>query len=111
VTSNVHIDGYGDDHEYRNVNKTTVPGDPYEEFHTYGLLWTENSYSFYIDGIRAGVSTFGGASMVPEFMLISVEVGGENAVPGDSWSGDIRKNDILPSEFVIDYVRVYDLVK
>jgi len=42
-------------------------------------------------------------------MLLSVEVAGENGVPGKMllWGGDLKKNKELPSSFVVDYVRVY----
>ncbi|MCL2512446.1 MAG: glycoside hydrolase family 16 protein, partial [Oscillospiraceae bacterium] len=44
VSSNIHIDGYGADHKGANICKTIVRGDPYEEFHTYGLEWNEDEY-------------------------------------------------------------------
>ena len=39
---------------------------------------------------------------VPEYMLLSDEIG--------TWAGDIAKAK-LPDQFVVDYVRVYDLVE
>ena len=109
ISSNVHVDGYGGDLKSRNTARAIVPGDPYREFHTYGLEWNENEYIFYVDGIQTGKSSFKGTSLVPEFLLLSVEVSGENGVPAKKffWGGDLKKNKELPSAFVIDYVRVW----
>jgi hypothetical protein len=38
---------------------------------------------------------------VPEYILLSDEIG--------KWGGDIKKTE-LPDQFLVDYVRVYDLV-
>ncbi len=43
----------------------------------------------------------GGVCQVPEYIKLSDEIG--------NWAGDI-KNAELPDKFLVDYVRVYDLV-
>jgi len=104
VSANLHYDGYGKAHRMRNVGKFRV-NDPYDSFHTYGLEWNEHEYIFYIDGVEAGRSSFGGVSQVEQFLILSVE---HNLGKMDGWPGDIRKNK--PGEitdFVIDYVRAY----
>ena len=107
----IHIDGYGEHHDSRNDGKWHISGDPYNEFHTYGVEWNENGYTFYIDGKVTSKTNFGGASQVPEFMILSVEVGGENGIPEDSWAGpSIETNEgglDFKSDFVVDYVRAY----
>ena len=110
ITSNVHVDGYGEDLKSRNTARAFVPGKPHDEFHTYGLEWNENEYIFYVDGVRTGKSSFKGASRVPEYLLLTVEIAGENAVPGKMmmWGGDINKKNNSFSPFVIDYVRVWE---
>ncbi len=107
VTSNIHIDGYDEGHKSDSLGRCLVAGDPYNEFHTYGLEWSEKEYIIYVDGIQFAKSSFGGPSRAPEYLILSVEVGGENGTPGDSWAGDIRNNSFLPTSFLIDYVRVY----
>jgi beta-glucanase (GH16 family) len=99
VSSAVHYGGYGDNLHSQGVGRWFVPK-PYDTFHTYGLEWNENEYVFYIDGRETGRSAFGGVSQNPEYLLLSVEheFGG--------WAGDIRKNDAM-TDFVVDYVRVY----
>lgn len=47
--------------------------------------------------------------MVPEFMIISCEVGGSGGVAGDSWAGNMANNKEgnLPAQMTVDYVRAY----
>ena len=56
---------------------------------------------------ETGRSSFGGASLVPEFMILSVEVGRDNAVPGVSWAEGILDPGSETTDFIIDYVRAY----
>ncbi len=82
--------------------------DPYEEFNTYGVEWTENEYIFYINGVETGRSSFGGISQVPEYLLLTVEVGGSNGKAKKSWAGDALSPNAEPSDLIVDYVRVYN---
>ena len=108
VSSNIHIDGYGADLKSKNVCEPYVLfNNPYEEFNTYGLEWNENEYIFYVNGIETGRSSFGGASQVPEYLILSVEVGGADAVTGQSWGGSTLQTGDETSDFIIDYVRAY----
>ncbi|MDE6471108.1 MAG: hypothetical protein K2L19_08830, partial [Eubacterium sp.] len=76
--------------------------------------WTEKEYIFYINGKETWRTDFG-VSQVAEFLLVSVEIAGkDNANPENTdnkftWAGDIRNNPekLMPADFVIDYVRVY----
>ncbi|MCR5150350.1 MAG: glycoside hydrolase family 16 protein [Clostridiales bacterium] len=109
VQSALHFDGYEEYHRSKVVHKTFVTGsNPYEEFNTYSLEWNENEYIFYINGKKCGSSSFGGVSKVPEYLLLSVEVGGENGQPGKSWVGkSIDTNKFAPTDFIVNYVRAY----
>lgn len=108
VSSNLHIDGYGEDHKSVNVCKAyNLLNDPYKKFNTYGVEWTEKGYTFYLNGVKTGFSDFGGASQVPEYLILSVEVGGENAEPGESWAPGILAPGDMPTDFIVDYVRAY----
>ena len=102
VSSNIHIDGYGDKHQALGAHKYLVKGDPYSEFNTYGMEWNPEGYTFYINGVKSFSTSWGGVSTVPEFLILSVEVGGTNGVP----STDYLKG-VDSSEFVVDYVRAY----
>jgi len=100
VQHTFHWDGYGEHHksEGKVVN---VPG-VMEGWHTFGLLWLPDEYVFYVDGKETWRSKAGGVCQVPQYMLLSDEIG--------SWAGDITKAR-LPDQFLVDCVRVYDLVE
>lgn len=111
----VHIDGYGDEHQSRVSKQYQVQNDMYSEFNTYGLMWTEDEYIFYINGQETWRTKWG-VSQSPEFLWLSVEIAGEtdSANPANqgnqfTWSGDIRNNPegTMPVDFVVDYVKVY----
>jgi beta-glucanase (GH16 family) len=105
----VHADGYGDKIQSLGSDLFRVPK-PYTDFNTYGLLWTEDEYVFYINRKESWRTDAFGPSQVPEYMILSCEVGGKDGkpVPGGDWSGDIEKGkSSLPADFVIDYVKVW----
>ena len=107
VASNIHINGYGEEHRTKSVCHSRVTANnPYEEFNTYGLEWNEKGYIFYINGVEAGRTRFG-VSEVPEWMILSVEVDGANGEPADGWSGAAVDAENPPTDFVVDYVRAY----
>ena len=102
ITSNLHFDGYGDAHQKHGATKFLLKNNPYEEFNTYGLEWNENEYIFYINGVETFRTDFGGVSQNEEYLILSVEMKGEDGVPSE------REN--IPAEgaeFIIDYVKVY----
>ena len=102
VSSDLHYDGYNEEHQHLGAKKYLIKGDPYSEFNTYGVEWNENEYVFYINGVESFRTSYGGVSRNPEHMLLSVEVSGENGVfPYDS----LDKNEEY--DFIVDYVRVY----
>lgn len=96
----LHWDGYGQQHQ-KATTVASVPGVT-EGFHTYALWWSPQEYVFYVDGRETWRTKAGGPSQVPEYILLSDEIG--------KWAGDIGKAK-LPDEFQVDYVRVYDLVE
>jgi beta-glucanase (GH16 family) len=99
VQHTLHWDGYGKAH--KSEGKVVHVSGVMEGFHTFGLLWTPEEYVYFVDGVETWRSKAGGVSRVPEYLLLSDEVG--------TWGGDITKA-VLPDEFLVDYVRVYDLV-
>lgn len=108
VSSNIHIDGYGADLKSSHVCEPyLLLNNPYENFNTYGLEWNETEYIFYVNGIETGRSAFSGTAKVPEFLILSVEVGGDNAVPDNSWAGTALTPESETSDFIVDYVRAY----
>ncbi len=100
ATCNLHWDGYGKDHK-KDGTRFTMP-QLTEGFHDFGLWWSPEEYVFYVDGKEVWRTKAGGVSQVPEYLLLTDEIG--------TWGGDIHKAQ-LPDFFEVDYVRVYDLTK
>jgi len=95
VHHNLHWDGYGKDHKH--AGKTVdVPGLD-KGWHTFGLLWTDKEYVFYVDG-RPTWRSDQGISHRRQYIILSLEVG--------KWAGDIEQAK-LPDQLLVDYVRVY----
>ena len=97
VSLNVHVGGYGDG--LRSMPLGSWKGkNIYTQVNTYGLLWTETEYIFYINGVEAVRSTFkDGVSQAPEYGIISLELPsaeGLSEQPG------------FTTEFIIDSVRI-----
>ena len=109
ITSNLHFDGYSDAHQKQGARKFLIKNNPYEDFNTYGLEWNENEYIFYINGVETFRTNFGGVSQNEEYLILSVEMRGEDGVPSQ------RENKPAESaQFIVDYVKVYqykDLIK
>ena len=108
VTTNIHYDGYGPEKRSTNVCKPYITdNNPYNEYNTYGVEWNEDEYIFYINGVETGRSSFGGTSQVDEWLMLTVEVGGSDGKAADSWAGPAICTDEEVSDFIVDYVRVY----
>lgn len=95
ILFNLHWGGYGDHH------KTT--GSKYEMkktkdgYHTIGLEWTPNYYTFFVDDKKAW-TTDKAISRIKQYIILSLEVG--------EWAGDISQAK-LPDNAYFDYIRVY----
>lgn len=96
----LHWDGYSKAH--KSEGKVVKVPEVMEGFHTFGLLWLPDRYVFYVDGKELWRTKAGGVCQVPLFIKLSDEVG--------KWGGDIAKAQ-LPDSFLVDYLRVYDLVE
>ncbi len=104
---NVITGGYGQDMQKCHVGGFDVAST--EEFHTFGLLWTEDKYVFYVDGKEDGVIDKN-VSGVDQFILISTEPRGyRNADhrPTEEAFAAAKAGDT----FAVDYVRVFDIKK
>lgn len=99
IASTIHCNGSDGDAENIDslrVAKKFVPN-LRTEYHTFGLLWTESEYVFYIDGYESARSSFGsGVSAVPESVLVSLE-------PPD----EISLDKSTKTHFYVDYVKIY----
>ena len=95
IENNVHYyDSNG--HQRLHARWVIVDGNPYEEFHVYGLKWDASGYTFYVDGKECRNTDFG-LSQSPEYVVLDVMMRDfkTQKIVGDS------------ADFVVDYVRVY----
>ncbi len=84
-----------------------------EEFHNYGMIWTEDALTFYIDSTDNIIHIYSPAVKTAEnwpfdqsaFFILNIAVGG-------NWGGlEGIDNSIFPQSLEVDYVRVYQEVK
>lgn len=104
VTSNLHFDGYNEAHQKMGAKAFSTGNNPYEEYNTYGLEWNENEYIFYINGKETFRTDYGGVSRNEEYVILSVEMRGENGIPSQRNNAPSQE---LESQFIVDYVKVY----
>ena len=75
-----------------------------EGWHTWGMWWSDDAYIFYTDGVETWRSTDGGICEVPLYMLLTDEI-----QDGIWFGAGSIKDAVLPDEWFVDYVRVFDL--
>ena len=95
---------WGVGQKLKSVDKIAKFPGVMEGWHTFGLLWLSDQYVFYIDGKETWrtKAADGVVCQMPLYIKLSDEIG--------PWGGDIRKAK-LPDQFLVDYVRAYDLAE
>lgn len=128
IPSWFHYNGYGKEHVSFGVTRKSPSENrrlstklDKTKFHTFGMLWEPDGYTVFINGRQSGFKVGTGpgeaVSHVPEFLLISAEVKGCRGTtdidptygcsrPTPESFEAAKKGD----DFVVDYVRVYDLM-
>ncbi len=104
--NNVFTAGYGADQRRTKLGPLHRDIDS-SVYHRFGLLWEEDKYTFYVDGVKT-YETTEDVSGVPEFLLISTEVYGyrkpaRKPIP--------ESFDAVGDHFIVDYVRAFDIIK
>ncbi len=110
----LHWGGYGADYQFATTraehafatSNDSIPVD--DGFHRFGVLWEEDGFTFFVDGVQSGRKLTEAVSHTEEFILLGTEVVGyRKNIPGIYKFVD-RK--VVPNdEFVVDYVRVFDI--
>ena len=121
IVAAFHMNGYGPDYrgfhipaaydeEPKFEGKLNLVVDT-ESFHTFGMLWEPDGYSIYVDGRLRGHNS-AAVSHVPEFILLSTEAKWyrNNRMTGKPVP-ELDAAVYAADDFVVDYVRVYDVVK
>ena len=109
IVSCYHYNGYGPDYKSFKIGKHTLDLDK-TAYHTFGLLWEPDGYSIYVDGRFRGKNSQA-VSHIPEFVLISTECKWyrNNRMTGKGVP-ELKAAAAANDEFIVDYVRVYDIV-
>lgn len=84
-------------------HKTTVEGAT-TAFHTYGVLWTAERITWFIDGEQTAAAPTPPDMHGAMYLLLNLAVGG-------SFAGDPDPTTPWPAHFEIDYVRAYGLAE
>lgn len=103
----LHWDGYGANHKTVGHLNGPVAGLDNGSWHTYGLLWEPQGYTFYLDEVPMWTKT-SPVSAAPEYLLLSSEV------QDGSWAGFIPAGGYgslaaSTTNMQVDYVHVYAL--
>ncbi|MBI1368446.1 MAG: family 16 glycosylhydrolase [Planctomycetes bacterium] len=98
----VHMTHHWHDAEHRLRSDTAEWTGPdfSADFHTIAVEWTPTYIAWFIDGVERQRSTRS-IPDTPMFILLNLAVGGD-------WPGPPDANTKFPSDFQIDYVRVYE---
>ena len=77
----------------------------HQEYNTYGLMWTDDEYIFYVNGVETARSSFGdGVSEVAEDVIVSLEI-------PDAEKLAALDKDNYHTEYIVDYVRIYQIAE
>lgn len=69
-------------------------------YHTFALLWTPTTLTWFIDGISRRTYSGAGVPRLPMYILANVAVGG-------IWPGAPDSSTVFPLSMDIDYIRAY----
>lgn len=101
---NIHQNGCGEDWQSAGSGKRYIKN--IEEYHRFGVEWSDSGYTFYIDGVESW-HVDGPVSDTEQFILISTECMG------------YRKKEQIPDKelfnaigdfFSVNYIRVFEEV-
>ncbi len=96
----MHYDGYAKDH--RALGSERVYAEPDKDgFVTCGLLWSPGLLVYYYNGREVLRWKNPRVSNVPAILMFTMPIGG--------WDNNDLDDTTLPADFVVDYVRVWQL--
>ena len=75
-----------------------VPVQSDDGFHTYSVMWTPTTMTFYVDGQETG--TRANTINQPMYLISNLALGG-------SWGGPVNSTTPVPTQMKIDYIRAY----
>lgn len=99
-----HFNGCGPD--YKGISNGKGAELSLDEYHYFGMLWTEEGYTFYIDGKEDGHSS-DVISKREQFILLTTEINGYRT---EAFTATDEARLAVGDEFIVDHVRVFDIV-
>jgi beta-glucanase (GH16 family) len=92
---------------FSNWGRYHAPGFIAADWHTYGMIWTPGEIEYYVDDPANIYATFTPSTQNgpwpfdagPQFVILQVGIGGPGGAPDAT--------TVLPSEMLVDYVRIY----
>jgi beta-glucanase (GH16 family) len=113
IYSTLHGQGYAN--EGLGVRGTNASG--WSGFHTYGVIWSPNRISFYIDSVTNVIGALSADEILgsgpwvnagltawpfnnPSFLILDLNMGGP-------FPGNVNSSTIYPQTMLVDYVRIY----
>lgn len=82
-------------------------------WHTYGMIWSRNSVSYYIDNPSKPYATYTSSSLSGLSGAVWPFDGGQshfiilNLAVGGNWPGSLNSTMPFPSQMLVDFVRIY----
>jgi len=110
IYGTVHTQAYNHMKGTARSGHLSLP-DPFADFHVYAIEWFEDHIDFFVDDRKyftfknenAGVDAW--PYDAPHYLILNLAIGG-------AWGGQKGVDDsIFPQPYVIDYVRVFELVE
>ena len=112
VSDNIHWNGYGS--QEQSTGSPNVGSGLATDFHTYSLLWTNDSYDFGIDGSTVWHTGSDGSPPTPQFgsgayIILSSQVDDGADVGSPPWAGYIPSGGYTTgtNQLVVDYFHYY----
>lgn len=100
---NNHFNGCGPDYQFIS-HGAGKKGLSLDEYHYFGMLWTEEGYTFYVDGVEDGHSEEV-VSKTEQFILLTTEVKGYRS---KAFTATEEGRNAVGDRFIVDHVRVFD---
>lgn len=108
IHGGVHTEAYNHMRGNARGGSLRVPG-IYDDFHVYAIEWTPEQIDFYVDETLFFSYENDGSGVEawpfdePHYLILNLAIGG-------TWGGQRGVDDeAFPAQFVIDYVRVFEL--
>lgn len=106
IRCGIIYDGYGETCKIPGHAHPVIADTP-DDYHSFGVDWSEKGYDFYADG-RLVHRAASPVSETEQFILVTAEPMGYRGVP--SVADPALDRIALPDTFVVDHVRVFDRV-